>query len=140
MTARSNATIIVDSYWNIIKKDEFPYDVYINMSEFKIRKSITQKMKTYIKTTYVEPQSTDDLMTSAKCLRDILRIIHHHYRAGRSVVVFCYHGINRSASCKYAYHKYFLGEEIEYFPCNEFMYDVLKIYEKCFLKKNISKE
>jgi len=121
-------SIHVDSYWNIIAKKDagFEHDVYINMSGVRIRKLITSLMKTYVYTTYKEPAASDEVPLAARNLRDILRIIHHHYRLGRSICVFCYYGINRSASCKYAYHKFYLGDEnATYEPCNMMMFDVI---------------
>lgn len=137
-------SIVVDNYWSIVGREEYPYDypydLYINMSEFGIRKSITRRMKKYIKTTFKEPMIVEDVPIATQNLRDILRIINHHYRAGLNICVFCYHGINRSAACKYAYDKYYLCEDEpralwgSYAPCNELMFDVIKRYEEKYYK------
>lgn len=113
-------SITYDNYWNIIKMREYAQDtIYINISNEQVSKKM--KIPNYIQTQFIEPEDINDMEVSKKNLRDILRIVHHHYKNGRNIVVFCYHGINRSPGVKYYYHMRYLNEIIPYQPCNELM-------------------
>jgi protein-tyrosine phosphatase len=117
-------SITTSTYWDVINTQEYIADIYINVSCTKIRRSITGKMRDYVYTEFLEPERNEDLVISKKNLRDILRIVHHHYRNGKSIVVFCYHGINRSKGVEYYYHRKYNNREIEYKPSNILMYEL----------------
>lgn len=118
-------SISYNTYWNIIKTKDFSPDTYyINVSGEIISKKIKKNIPNCIEMNFLEPEDENDIQTSKKHLRDILRVVHHHYKNGRNIVVFCYHGINRSPGVKYYYHKRYLNDIIEYCPSNELMYNL----------------
>lgn len=109
-----------DNYWNIIKNihNLDPNTIYINVSGVSISKKNKDKIQNYIEAKFLEPHEESDIPDSKKNHRDILRIIHHHYKNGKNIVVFCYHGLNRSPGAIYYYNKRYLGNIIEYNPIN----------------------
>ncbi len=67
---------------------------------------------------FIEPLSK--IMTYLY-LHDILRIVHHHYKNGRNIVVSCYYDLNRSPGVKYYYHIRYLNEIIPYKSLNSYL-------------------